>query len=169
MANDTKAARPTASVGARAAKNWMAQFEQRNTAANSGSRDLGGVAVQVFPQGRQEVLVRFENLLDKYDATNSDTKFVNLVEFAKDLWLSANSASQANSTDSNAPSLTSPEPIITETTLTGAEPIEQAIQLKKNLSGKLAMTQHSKGADDLNGFLGIALDPQSIRTFTIKF
>jgi hypothetical protein len=28
-----------------AAKNWMAQFEQQNAAANNGSRDLGGVAV----------------------------------------------------------------------------------------------------------------------------
>lgn len=98
--------------------------------------------MQVFPQGRQEVLVRFENLLDKYDATNSDTKFVNVVEFAKDLWLSANLASQANSTDSNssAAQLSAPEPIITETTLTGAEPIEQAAQLKHSLTGKLAMT-----------------------------
>ena len=129
-----------ATVGRKAAYNWMAQFEQRNAAANNGSRDLGGVAVQVFPQGRQEVLVRFENLLDKYDATNSDTKLVNLVEFAKDLWLSANSASLANSTDSNASPPTSPEPMITETTLTGAESIEKAAELKQSLSGKLSIS-----------------------------
>jgi hypothetical protein len=123
----------------------------------------------VFPQGRQEVLVRFENLLDKYDTANSDTKYVNLVEFAKDLWLSANLASQANSTDSSSSQLTSPEPIITETTLAGAVPIEQASQVKQSLAGKLAVAQQSKGADDQNGFLGVALDPQSIRTFNIKF
>ena len=86
------------------------------------------------------MLVRFENLLDKYDATNSDTKTVNLIEFAKDLWLSANSASQGSSTDSNGSQPTAPEPMITETTLAGAEPIEQAAQLKQTLQGKLAVT-----------------------------
>jgi hypothetical protein len=166
--NETKAAPALASTG-RVAKNWMAQFEQQNAAANNGSRDLGGVAVQVFPQGHQQVLVRFENLLDKFDATNSDTKSINLVEFAKDLWLSANPASQGSSTDPNGSQPTAPEPMITEMTLTGAEPIEQAAQLKQTLKGKLAVTQHDKGADDKNGFLGIALDPQSIRTFSIKF
>lgn len=110
----------------------------------------------MFPQGRQEVLVRFENLLDNYDGTNSETKYINLIEFAKDLWLSANTA-QANSTE--ASQMTAPEPIITETTLTGAEPIEQAAQHKQSLAGKLAIAQHSKGSEDQNGFLGIALDP----------
>lgn len=55
--------------------------------------------------------------------------------------------------------MTAPEPIITETTLTGAEPIEQAAQHKQSLVGKLAIAQHSKGSEDQNGFLGIALDP----------
>lgn len=167
MANETKAAPALASFNA--ARNWMGQFEVQNAAVNNGSHDLGGVAVQVFPQGRQQVLARFENLLDKYDGTNSDTKFINLIEFAKDMWLSANPAPRANSTEPNSTQPTAPEPIITETTLAGAEPIEQAANFKQSLSGKLAMTQKNKGTDDQNGFLGIALDPQSIRTFTIKF
>jgi len=150
-------------------KNWMAQFQQENALVNGGTKDLPGVAVQVFPQGKQEVLVRFENLLDKYDTTNSETKYINLVEFAKDLWLQANPAPlQSNPTDANTTSLSSPEPTITETTLTGVQPIEDMAKRKQTLAthhanGQIPLlqtdTQQSKGTGDLNGFKRIALSP----------
>ena len=40
----------------------------------------------MFPLAKNKVLVRLENLLDKFDGTNSETKYFDMVTFAKDLW-----------------------------------------------------------------------------------
>lgn len=55
------------------------------------------------------------------------------------MWLSAN---QGNGT------VTAPEPVITETTLTGAELVEDAVVSKETLKGKLTVVQKNKGSDD---------------------
>jgi len=81
-----------------------------------------------------------------------------LIEFSKDLWLSAN---QDNATGS------SPEPVITEMTLTGMELVEDAAISKETLKGKLTVSQKNRGSEDQNGMQGVAMDPQSIRTFTV--
>lgn len=160
MANDTKSQQALANVGNARSKNWLAQFEEQNALINKGNQDLNDVAIQVFPQGKQQVLLRVENLQDKFDSANTDVKYINLIEFSKDLWLSAN---QGNATASV------PEPVITETTLTGVELVEDAAVSKESLKGKLTQIQSNRGSDDQNGMSGIALDPQSIRTFTVQF
>jgi len=49
-----------------------------------------------------------------------------LIEFSKDLWLSANKGTASNQ---------SPEPVITEMTLTGIELVEDAAISKETLKG----------------------------------
>jgi len=57
---------------------------------------------------------------------NADTKYINMIEFSKDLWLSANpTLLQSNAT------LTAPEPVIIETTLTGVEFLDDAAVSKE--------------------------------------
>jgi hypothetical protein len=73
-----------------------------------------------------------------------------LIEFSKDLWLTANQGTASNQ---------SPEPIITEMTLTGMELVEDAAISKETLKGKLTVTQKNHGTDDKNGMSGLALDP----------
>ena len=36
-----------------ASKNWLGQFEEMNALANKGNQDLKGIAMQIFPQGKQ--------------------------------------------------------------------------------------------------------------------
>lgn len=62
-----------------------------------------------------------------------------------------------------------PVPVITETTMTGMELIEDAAVMKETLKGKLVQVQTYKGSQDKNDMMGVALDPQAIRTFTIQF
>lgn len=131
-----------------------------NAIVNKGNQDLSDIAMQIFPHGRQQVLLRVENLQDKFDVNNAGVKYIDLVEFSKDLWLSAN---QGNA---NAKS---PEPVITEMTLTGMELVEDAAISKETLKGKLTVSQKNRGSDDQNGMQGVAMDPQSIRTFIVQF
>jgi hypothetical protein len=43
-------------------KNWLVQFEEMNALVNKGNQDLSDIAIQVFPNGKQQVLLRVENL-----------------------------------------------------------------------------------------------------------
>lgn len=129
-----------------------------NALVNKGNQDLNDIAIQIFPHGRQQVLLRVENLQDKFDVNNAGVKYIDLVEFSRDLWLSAN---QGNANTK------SPEPVITEMTLTGMELVEDAAISKETLKGKLTVSQKDHGSDDQNGMLGVAMDPQSIRTFIV--
>ena len=109
-----------------ASKNWLGQFEEMNALANKGNQDLKGIAMQIFPQGKQQVLIRLENLQDKFDTGSAETKYINMIEFSKDLWFSANpTLLQSNAT------ISAPEPVITETTLTGVELLDDAAVFKE--------------------------------------
>jgi len=46
-----------------------------------------GFTYQTYPLARGKVLVRLENLLDRFDATNSETKFVDLMDLSRQLWV----------------------------------------------------------------------------------
>jgi hypothetical protein len=102
-----------------------------NALVNKGNQDLNDIAIQIFPHGRQQVLLRVENLQDKFDVNNAGVKYIDLVEFSRDLWLSAN---QGNANTK------SPEPVITEMTLTGMELVEDAAISKETLKGKLTVS-----------------------------
>jgi len=62
-----------------------------------------------------------------------------LIEFSKDLWLNANQDNAASA---------SPEPVITEMTLTGMELVEDAAISKETLKGKLTVSQKNRGSED---------------------
>lgn len=90
MAKDMKTQLTEADVSLERSKNWLNQFEEMNALVNKGNQDLSDIAMQVFPYGRQQVLIRLENLQDKFDLNTAEAKYIDLIEFSKDLWLSAN-------------------------------------------------------------------------------
>ena len=53
---------------------------------NMFTKNFRGFTYQLFPLAKNKVLIRLENLLDKFDITNSETKYFDLVTFAKELW-----------------------------------------------------------------------------------
>jgi hypothetical protein len=55
---------------------------------------LNGISYQAYPLGKKRILVRFENILDRFDVSNSDTKYVDLIKFAQDFWKDAQSQSK---------------------------------------------------------------------------
>lgn len=56
------------------------------TKGNLYTKNFDGFTYQLFPLAKSKVLVRLENLLDKFDVTNSETKYFDIVTFAKELW-----------------------------------------------------------------------------------
>jgi len=62
MAKDMKTQLTEADVSLERSKNWLNQFEEMNALVNKGNQDLSDIAMQVFPYGRQQVLIRLENL-----------------------------------------------------------------------------------------------------------
>lgn len=53
---------------------------------NMFTKNFRGFTYQMFPLAKNKVLVRLENLLDKFDVTNSETKYFDMVTFSKELW-----------------------------------------------------------------------------------
>jgi len=53
---------------------------------NIFTKNFKGFTYQMFPLAKNKVLVRLENLLDKFDITNSDTKYFDMVTSSKELW-----------------------------------------------------------------------------------
>ena len=53
-----------------------------------------GIEYQAFPLSKGKILVRLENLQDKFDSTAAPST-VNLVTFAKQFWSQANGGSQS--------------------------------------------------------------------------
>jgi len=56
------------------------------TKGNMFTKNFKGFTYQLFPLAKNKVLVRLENLLDRFDITNSETKYFDMVTFAKELW-----------------------------------------------------------------------------------
>lgn len=53
---------------------------------NLNTKNFKGVSYQAYPLGKKKILVRFENILDRFDVSNSETKYIDLINFAKDFW-----------------------------------------------------------------------------------
>lgn len=119
--------------------------------------------IEMFPVARNVILVRFENLADKFDgpinkSTPNDTTYsIDVKAFATVLWTKINPGAFLN--DLN----------IMETTLTG----------NQNYKTMMANKVQWRGLDDANvtapvdpqdqpGFV-VALQPQRIRTFVIEY
>ena len=56
---------------------------------NMYTKNFDGFNYQAFPLGKGKILVRLENILDKFDAKAS-TRYFDLVTFSKALWTEAN-------------------------------------------------------------------------------
>ena len=126
---------------------------------------MDGIAFQAFAQGQNKVLLRLENLLDNFDKQTSGTKFVNVFELAKDIWLEANQYQVKD----NKSLAQAPEPKITEMNLVGTQTLSEMQSQKAQFEGKSALVQKFKEANDVYGYKGVALDSMSIRTFLIEF
>jgi hypothetical protein len=56
---------------------------------NMYTKNFDGFNYQAFPVGKGKVLLRLENILDKFDSKAS-TRYFDLVTFSKALWTEAN-------------------------------------------------------------------------------
>ena len=141
---------------------------------NSFTKNLNGFTYQAYPVGRNKILLRIENLLDRFDLTNSDTKFIDLINFSKEFWFQAQSAEGKGDHF--------PVPSIQEMTVDGTQKLST---LKSGVAADGALKPPTKwiGVDDANvtrtsvyssprdrnGFKGVALEPMRIRTFLLDY
>lgn len=103
-------------------------------------------------------MVRFENLADRFDAQSTETSFVNLNKFAQNLYSGVNGDKPQSM-------------LIEEISLSGNQLLSD---LTKNYPKWLATEDgsklpFSKAPEDQNGFEGIALEPQRLRSFIISY
>jgi len=118
---------------------------------NMFTKNFRGFTYQLFPLAKNKVLVRLENLLDKFDITNSETKYFDMVTFAKELWYHSQLSSKG---------LTSqPQAYIQEMSLSGAVPLEKIRKSMKWISNEDCKNQTFKDVQDKNSLRGVALSP----------
>lgn len=136
------------------------------------SRELGAglranSTYRLFPLGKNEVLVRFENLADAFDIVNEQSlaeldlaQEVNLTAFANELYMEVNGKRP-------------PSVEIKETDLQGVHDLGKRFRWPAKETGEESLVQAIKRsvkeppAD--SGFDRIFLGPQSLRTFRIKY
>jgi len=115
---------------------------------------------RLIPYGKNQVLARFENLADRFDSHSSNTSYFNLQKFANRLYKDVNGA-MASSIE------------IDELSLSGnmKEEDRQARELVHTWLGQDDGTQlpFNNRPSDIEGFKGVAMEPQRIRTFLISF
>lgn len=62
----------------------------RSQTAVSGSNFARQGTYRAFPLQKNQILVRFENLADRFDAQSNSSEFVNVDSFARDLYIEVN-------------------------------------------------------------------------------
>jgi len=105
-------------------------------------------------------MVRFENLADRFDSHTKDTSYVNLTEFASNLYKDVNGEDKIPQ-DLN----------IEEVSLSGNQLLTdmQKHIPKWNATEDSNKLPFNKAPEDKNGFEGIALEPQRIRSFILSY
>ena len=79
---------PAANTTAPAKKHHTLPDQHLDLSKGSGvTKNFRGFTYQAFPISRNKIMIRLENLLDRFDITNSDTKFIDLTNFAKEFWV----------------------------------------------------------------------------------
>lgn len=96
---------------------------------NMYTKNFEGFNYQAFPVGKGKILVRLENILDKFD-NKASTRYFDLVTFSKALWTEAN--------DGKA----SPTPKIEEMTISG---VQTLLELKKEDAAWKVIEAHPVG------------------------
>jgi len=125
---------------------------------------------QMYPMAKNKVMVRLENNFDKFELEgvglpknepNAQVRFVDLNQFASNLYLEANPKSQMT-----------PSFVIKELSLSGNQLAQdnEAYKVKNRWIGDDDKTRpKSETPKDRNGMQGIALEPQRIRVFEISY
>lgn len=115
---------------------------------------------KLIPYGKNQVIARFENLADRFDSHSSNTSYFNVQKFANRLYKDVNGA-MATSIE------------IDELSLSGnmREEDRQAKELAHPWKGQDDGTQlpFNNRPSDIEGFKGVAMEPQRIRTFLISY
>merc|ERR1712032_407352 len=116
------------------------------------------VTYRLFPQAKNKILVRFDNLYDIIDANSdnaAETHHINIEQFADDLYFDENGMHASNYE-------------IQEMSLQGVHPLDDEKRLQWT-TAEDKVAEHHVLAQDENGFKGIALEPQRLRTFQITY
>ena len=103
---------------------------------------------KLFPRKKMQVVVRFENLADKFDA-GTETHFINVNKFARDLYQEVNNQE--------------PETVdIREVSLSGNQYVENMQKFAWKGKGDTGIDKYV-AVPDRGGIRGVALEPMRIR------
>lgn len=115
--------------------------------------------IRLVPLGKNQIIMRLENLADSFDGDSGRPNYVNIQKYARELYLEINNKAPA-SID------------IVETSLSSNAPLEQ-VNLEKwqwqAIEDPNSAYQFVQPPIDRGGLRGVALEPQRIRAFTITF
>ena len=114
---------------------------------------------RLLPFAKNQILVRFENLADRFDSHSNETSYINLKEFADNIFADVNAGTKPQSV------------IIEEVSLQGNQPLEDLVKHtpKWESTEDGSNLPFSKAPEDKNGFEGIALEPQRLRSFVLSY
>jgi hypothetical protein len=113
---------------------------------------------RLLPFAKDQIMVRFENLADRFDAQSNVTSYLNLNKFAESLYSDVNDC-------------TPQSVLIEEITLSGNQLLSDLNKSypKWEATEDGSTLPFSKAPTDKNGFEGIALEPQRLRSFIISY
>lgn len=138
--------------------NAAAHFDSLGALASQFSDFKGDLKLQQFPEERNQVLIRLENLSDLFDGTPTETPTFDLMAYAKSLYSSANGGASFESAT------------ITERTLSNNQ--DMKTMLDNKFKWKSADAPNAKMAQpypvDPSATV-VALQPQRIRLFRISY
>jgi hypothetical protein len=113
---------------------------------------------KLIPVAKNIVIMRLENLADRFDKLSNITSFINVEKLAKDLYSEIN-FKQPDSL------------LIEEVTLQGT--ILEKDRLKNTFKwtgvDDGSQLEFSKRPEDVDGFKGVAMEPQRIRSFRLTY
>ena len=112
---------------------------------------------KLFPVAKDQVIVRIENLADRFDKS-SEVSFLNVDKLAKDLYFEVN-GKQADSVQI--------EEVSVQGTLLEKDRLKNTFKWTGVDDG--TQLEFSKRPEDQDGFKGVAMEPQRIRSFKLTY
>lgn len=114
----------------------------------------------MYPQAKNQIVLRLENLADTFDDRGARTHYINLQKYARDLYMDVNNGVPPTFM------------VITETSLSANQPLTQIMAEKfswRGIGDAQNLNSFVQSPVDRGGLRGVALEPQRIRSFTVTF
>ena len=112
---------------------------------------------KLFPVAKDQVILRTENLADRFDKS-SEVSFINIDKLAKDLYFEVNG---------KQPDSLQIEEVSVQGTLLEKDRLKNTFKWTGVDDG--TQLEFSKRPEDQDGFKGVAMEPQRIRSFKLTY